>query len=131
MTQQTSISAVLGVVIANQRAIKHLDQAAVAANMGLSQASYSRLESGKAVFSVEHLYRLSEILKTTPQVLLQEVDRYRATLKTQKVAVEPAVRANSTQAKTTPSTDSDGPGIGTFVAGAALGALIMTALTRK
>ena len=128
MTQQTSISAVLGVVIANQRAIKHLDQAAVAANMGLSQASYSRLESGKAV---EHLYRLSEILKTTPQALLQEVDRYRATLKTQKVAVEPAVRANSTQAKTTPSTDSDGPGIGTFVAGAALGALIMTALTRK
>jgi transcriptional regulator with XRE-family HTH domain len=131
MIQQTSISAVLGVVIANQRVIKHVDQAAVAAQMGLSQASYSRLESGKAVFSVEHLFRLSEILQTTPQALLDEVDRYRASLNAQKIAVEPTVRANSTQAKTTTTKDSDGSGVGTFVAGAALGALIMTALTRK
>ena len=59
MSQQTSFSAVLGVVIANHRKLKMIDQAPFAARMGLSQASYSRLESGKAVFSIEHLYQVA------------------------------------------------------------------------
>ncbi len=126
MSQQTSFSAVLGVVIANHRKLKMIDQAPFAARMGLSQASYSRLESGKAVFSIEHLYQVAEILEVSAQQLLEEVDRYRASLQREHIQVQPAVRANSSQAK-----EQEGAGLGTFVAGAALGALIMSALTRK
>ncbi len=126
MSQQTSFSAVLGVVIANHRKRQLIDQAPFAAKMGLSQASYSRLESGKAVFTIEHLYSMSEILGVPAQQLLEEVERYKASLQKEHVQVQPAVRANSSQAK-----GQQGPGVGTFVAGAALGAIIMSALTRK
>lgn len=128
MNQQTSFSAVLGVVIANHRKLKRLDQAPFAAQMGLSQASYSRLESGRAVFSIEHLYKVAEILGVPPQQLLSEVDRAKASLRSENVQVEPAVRANSGVAK---KNEQEGSEVGTFVAGAALGALVFAALTRK
>ncbi|WP_268817696.1 helix-turn-helix domain-containing protein, partial [Vibrio anguillarum] len=50
-----SYSSILGVVVANKRKELGVEQSVLAENMGLSQASYSRLESGKSTFSVDQM----------------------------------------------------------------------------
>lgn len=126
-TQKTTYSAVLGQVLSNLRKVRGLEQGEVADKMGLTQASYSRLEGGKATFSVDQMYQASAALGLTGSELIVELESYIKHLELDGVAVEPQVRSNSKLASTAPKSDNQ---VGSFVAGAALGALLIAALKK-
>ncbi|ELV8694336.1 helix-turn-helix transcriptional regulator [Vibrio fluvialis] len=127
-TKKTSYSAVLGQVLSNLRKIKGLEQGEVADKMGLTQASYSRLESGKATFSIDQMYQASAALDLSGYELIGELEKYIKHLESDGVDVEPQVRSNSKLASTAPKSNNQ---VGSFVAGAALGALLIAALSKK
>lgn len=118
----TSYSSVLGVVVSNKRQEKGIDQAVLAECMGLSQASYSRLESGKATFSVDQMFECAKALGISVEVLLSLVVNTVDNLKSSgDVDVQAQFRKNTRKGK---STDFDSA-VGGFVAGAALIGLLV------
>ena len=125
---KATYSAVLGLVLSNFRKAQSVEQGDMALRMGLSQASYSRLESGKATFSVDQMYQAAEALGLSVKEVIEELDRYSEHLKTGGIHVEPHIRSNTTKA--TKEKDS-GHEVVSFVAGAALGALVIGILSKK
>ncbi|RXJ70667.1 transcriptional regulator [Veronia nyctiphanis] len=116
-----SYSSVLGVVIANKRKEKGLEQSAVAEKLGLSQGSYSRLESGKATFSVDQMFDCAAALEIDSLELIKSLVSTIENLRVdESVTVKSQPRGNASKAKS----ESSGSGVGAFVAGAALTALI-------
>ena len=128
MDKNATYSAVLGVVLANLRAQKGLEQGDIADKMGLSQASYSRLENGKSAFSIDQMYQAASALGMSGNQIINEVDRYSSHLQSDGVHVIPQIRGNTSKAAQNKSRNDVVP---SFVAGAALGALIMTILSKK
>lgn len=126
VTEQTSYSAVLGVVLSNMRKMKNIEQGDMAQKMGLSQASYSRLESGKSSFSIDQMYQASIALGIEGHELTTALNNTIARLQESGVEVIPQVRGNTTQAKASTAGD-----VGKVVAGAALGALLITVLSKR
>ena len=115
-----SYSSVLGVVVANKRKEVGIEQGDMAERMGLSQASYSRLESGKSTFSVDQMFQCAEAMNVKVEELFQLVVNMVKNLDSdEEVVVQAQPRGNASKAKS-------GTGNGTaFVAGAALTALII------
>jgi transcriptional regulator with XRE-family HTH domain len=64
----------VGKVLANQRAARNFDQAAVAAALGISQSAYSRIERGETPISVFQLSRASRCLGMRPGEILARAD---------------------------------------------------------
>ncbi|WP_102359835.1 helix-turn-helix transcriptional regulator [Vibrio breoganii] len=88
--------------------------------MGLSQASYSRLESGKSTFSVDQMFECARALSIAPDDLFNSVVNTVNSLKeSEQVSVQAQPRGNATKAKS-----GGGSNVGTFITGAVLGALI-------
>ncbi len=116
-----SYSSILGVVVANKRKELGIEQSVLAKNMGLSQASYSRLESGKSTFSVDQMFECAKALDIDPEELFHSVVNTVNNLQdSEQVSVQAQLRANATKAKSEGASN-----VGTFIAGAALGALII------
>jgi len=128
--KQATYSAVLGVVLTNLRKQKSIEQGEIAKQMGLTQASYSRLEGGKSAFSIDQMYQAAAALGLSGKEVITEVERYSSHLKADGISVVPQVRGNTSQA-TQNSTNRSGNDITTFIAGAALGALLLTILSKK
>lgn len=124
--KQTTFSAVLGVVLANLRKEREMEQADMAEKMGLSQASYSRLESGKATLSIDQMYLATSILEITRDELTKRLNSTIQQLEQNGVSVISLPRANSKQGKK----ESDNV-VGSFLLGAALGALLVGLLSKK
>jgi transcriptional regulator with XRE-family HTH domain len=124
-TEQTSFSAVLGVVLANLRKEMRVEQGNMAERMGLSQASYSRLESGKSSFSVDQMFHAAQVLNLESNHLMHRLSTTLAHLERSGVKVVPQLRANATQAK------EGGAEMGHFIAGATLGAVLIGLLSAK
>lgn len=124
VNNKATYSGVLGVVLSRFRQRKGMEQAEMARKMGLTQASYSRLEGGKSSFTVDQLYQAANALEVSSSILIEELNQYSAHLSSDGITVEPQVRGNSKQA-------SNGNGVGTFVAGAALGAILLGILSKK
>ena len=124
-TEQTTISAVLGVVLTNLRKEQSIEQAEMAARMGLSQASYSRLETGKATFSVDQMYQAANALAVSSEEISRRLNQAIVSLEANNFSVEPQVRGNTSQAR------KDKSRVGPFVVGAALGALLFRILSNK
>ncbi|MFW8630077.1 helix-turn-helix domain-containing protein [Vibrio natriegens] len=119
--KMVSYSSILGVVVANKRKELGIEQSVLAKNMGLSQASYSRLESGKSTFSVDQMFECAKALGISPDELFSSVVNTVNNLKeSEQVSVLAQPRGNATKAKF-----EGGSNVGTFIAGAALGALII------
>lgn len=119
-TRMASYSSVLGVVVANKRKALGLEQSTIAERIGLSQASYSRLESGKSTFTVDQLFELAEALGVSASKLFNEVENTADSLRqNEDVEVTAPPRGNATKAR------GEHSQIGTFIAGAALGAIII------
>ncbi|EKO3583119.1 helix-turn-helix transcriptional regulator [Vibrio metschnikovii] len=119
--KMVSYSSILGVVVANKRKELGVEQSVLAESMGLSQASYSRLESGKSTFSVDQMFECAKALGIDPEVLFHSVVNTVNNLQdSEQVSVQAQLRANATKAKS-----EGGSNVGTFIAGAALGALIV------
>ncbi len=119
----TTYSAVLGVVLSNRRQELGIEQEEMAAKMGLSQPSYSRLESGKSVFSLDQMFMACDVLNISTEEIIKRVNRYIRHLQADGITVVPNKRANAKNAEG--ATD-----MGSLVAGAALGAIIMGLLSK-
>ncbi|OUS31933.1 hypothetical protein A9Q99_02235 [Gammaproteobacteria bacterium 45_16_T64] len=124
-TSQTTYSAVLGVVLSNKRQLQSMEQGDMAARMGLSQASYSRLEGGKSAFSIDQMYQAATALGVSGEDLSNSLNITVSNLRANGVEVVPQVRGNTTQAK------KQGLDVSGLVAGAALGALLISILSKK
>lgn len=95
----------------------------MANRMGLSQASYSRLEGGKATFSIDQVFLVADALKISPSELFQRVCTTIGKLEAEQFGVVAQQRSNAIG-----SQDSQ---VGTLVAGAALGALLIGLLSKS
>lgn len=122
---QTSYSAVLGVILSNLRRENGLEQGEMAGRMGLSQASYSRLEGGKSAFSVDQMYQATIALGINEGDITNRLGNTVSELKANGVEVIAQVRANTYQAK------NDKAAVGSLIVGAALGALLIGLLSRR
>lgn len=119
--KMVSYSSILGVVVANKRKELGIEQSVLAEKMGLSQASYSRLESGKSTFSVDQVFECAKALGISPDELFNlVVNTVNNLMESEDVSVQAQPRGNATKAKS-----AGGSNAGSFVAGAALGALII------
>ncbi|ODP99817.1 helix-turn-helix domain-containing protein [Salinivibrio sp. SS2] len=115
-----SYSSVLGVVVANKRKELEIEQSDIAAKMGLSQASYSRLESGKSTFSVDQLFGCASALGVPVEELFQTVvNTVKNLQQSEEITIQALARGNASGAQ------QGGNGATAFVAGAALAALII------
>lgn len=124
-TEQTTYSAVLGVVLANLRKAGFIEQGDMAERMGLSQASYSRLEGGKSAFSVDQMFQAAIALDLSAEELNQRLNNTISRLQANGVLVVPQLRGSTIQAR------GEGAGMGHVLAGAALGALLIGLLSKK
>jgi len=123
--EQTTYSAVLGVVLANLRKRLNVDQKEMAGRMGLSQASYSRLEGGKSSFSVDQMFQAAAALGIEGDELNRQLNGTVLQLKANGIEVLPQLRGNTIQAK------EEGMGVGHVLVGAALGALLINLFSKK
>ncbi|WP_300526105.1 helix-turn-helix transcriptional regulator [Alcanivorax sp.] len=123
-SDQTTFSAVLGVVLANLRKMKGIEQGEMASKMGVSQASYSRLESGKSSFSVDQLYLAAQALEIDGAELTQRLNKAVQQLNVNGVPVIAPLRGNATKA------NESGVDPGSMLMGAGLAALLIGMLTK-
>jgi transcriptional regulator with XRE-family HTH domain len=75
--------ALVGRVIASHRTRLGLQQPALAAKLGIVQASLSRIETGLATASIEQLAMAADVFRTTPAALIAEADRAAAIIEAQ------------------------------------------------
>jgi len=113
--QQTTFSALVGWIITNERARLGLTQADLASRMGLPQSSWSRLESGQTLLTVDQLDRVAHHLHITAHEIMNRAEQIRATLSAQGVRVNAGARQTGESAET-------------LLWGAALGALVTALL---
>lgn len=123
-SDQTTFSAVLGVVLANLRKVKGIEQGEMAKKMGVSQASYSRLESGKSSFSVDQLYLAAQALEIDGPELTHRLNKAVEQLNVNGVPVIAPLRGNATKA------NESGVDPGSMLMGAGLAALLIGMLTK-
>ncbi|GIU35988.1 helix-turn-helix domain-containing protein [Shewanella schlegeliana] len=119
MDNLTTYSAVLGSIIASRRKALIKEQAEIAAQLGISQASYSRLESGKSSMSTDQIFLTCNALQISPSELFMHVEKSIDSLKSNGYRVI---------AQTRGSLESD---TGKIVVGAALGALLVGILSKR
>lgn len=122
--RETSYSAVLGVVIANLRRAQGMEQGEMARQMGLSQPSYSRLESGKSTFSVDQMCRAANVLNIALDQLVMKLSHNIEELERNGIEVRQPARGSNAQA------NKQNGEVGQLLTGAALGALLFGLLTK-
>jgi transcriptional regulator with XRE-family HTH domain len=122
--EKTSYSAVLGVVLSNLRKSKRIEQGDMAARMGLSQPSYSRLEGGKSTFSVDQMFQAANVMHISFEELNSRLLHNIRELQQNGIEVAHPVRGNSSKAQ------NEGYEVGQILTGAALGALLFSLLTK-
>lgn len=127
MSEKTlSFSALVGFVIVSIRKEKLLEQGAIAQKMGITQASYSRLENGKSTLSVDQLYAVSKVLEITIDDLFYAISKALNRAKAQGINVISPTRGSTTKNdETTPNTAA------TLLTGAAIGAALMGFFNNK
>lgn len=87
MQSTTTYTAITGSVIARLRRIAGLQQAVLAAQVGVNQSSWSKIERGETAISVEYLALLESSLGVKPGGVLTEADRVTAYAEAQGVRV--------------------------------------------
>ena len=122
--EQTTFSAVLGVVLSGLRKEKNIEQKDFSQLMGLSQASYSRLEGGKATFSVDQMFMAADALDIEYGELSDRLNNTIENLANNGVRVFAQARKNS-------AASHESKAIGAAILGAGLGALLVGLAGRK
>ncbi len=87
MKPATTYTAVVGALLHMAREQNRLDQKGVAAKMGLSQPSWSRIERGDSPLGIEQLCRAAQVLGTKPSKILGDADSVVAHLRRNGVLV--------------------------------------------
>ena len=117
--KQTTYSAVLGSIVTNCRKANGQEQSDIAEILGITQASYSRLESGKSSMTTDQIFLVSNAVGLLPSELLAQVENSVQALNSSGYKVIPQLRGDQNR-------DS-----GKVVLGAALGALLMGILSTR
>lgn len=127
MTERlTTYSALLGQIVGSLRQQRGLEQTVLADALGLSQASYSRLEGGKALWSIDQLMVAAQRLGVPVTEIIRILEQRAADLEAAAdVEVIAAGRANSRGG------EARKDNTGAILAGAALGALLTTLIMKK
>lgn len=127
MTERlTTYSALMGHIVGSLRQQRGLEQTVVADALGLSQASYSRLEGGKAHWSIDQLMLAARTLEVPVSEIIRILEQRAADLhEAANVEVIAAGRANSRGG------EARKDNTGAILAGAALGALLTTLIMKK
>jgi len=121
-----SFSALVGFVIVSIRKEKLLEQGAIAQKMGITQASYSRLENGKSALSVDQLYAVSKVLGITIDDLFYAISKALSQAQAQGINVISPVRGRASKS------DENNPNTAaTLLTGAAIGAALMGFFNNK
>jgi transcriptional regulator with XRE-family HTH domain len=121
----TTFSGALGYFIRSKRTEMGLEQTDLANALGLSQASYSRIEAGKAIISVDHMCQVAKTLNISYPVFMSSFANYVEQLEKNGVAVIATQRGNSKGA------EEQQEGNGKMLFGAALGALAVAILSNR
>jgi transcriptional regulator with XRE-family HTH domain len=121
-----SFSALVGFVIVSIRKEKLLEQATIAQKMGITQASYSRLENGKSALSVDQLYAVSKVLGITIDDLFYAISKALNQAEAQGVNV-----ISPTRGSTNKSNENNPNTAATLLTGAAIGAALMGFFNNK
>lgn len=114
-----SYSAVVARLLANHRQMKGIEQAEMAARLGITPPSYSRIETGQTALTVDTLFSIAAVLGLDVAVMMKETQNVIAKVQSTPSAnlqMAPLARSNTKGAEES--------AVGTFVTGAALGALI-------
>jgi transcriptional regulator with XRE-family HTH domain len=75
MKPTTTYIAITGALIARLRREAGLQQTALGATAGVNQSSWSKIERGATVITLEHLAMLGSTLGVEPGAILTQVDR--------------------------------------------------------
>jgi transcriptional regulator with XRE-family HTH domain len=121
----TTFSGALGAFVRSKRTELNLEQSDLANALGLSQASYSRIEAGKANISVDHMCQIAKALNISYGAFMTSYANYVERLEENGVEVIPAQRGNSKGA------EDQQKGNGKMILGAALGALAVAILSNR
>lgn len=115
-----SYSAVVSRLLANHRQIKGIEQAEMAARLGITPPSYSRIETGQTALTVDALFSIAAVLGLDVASLMREAQNVISKVRnTPEANIQMAPLARSNTKGTV-----EGDPLGPFVTGAALGALL-------
>jgi len=87
MQAGTTYSAVIGGVIKQLRDSSSINQGAMAEAMGVSQAAWSKLESGKSTLTTAQLAKAADVLKIEANKIIQYADQTVADFKANEISV--------------------------------------------
>jgi transcriptional regulator with XRE-family HTH domain len=87
-TQATTYPAIVGRLLETMRKQKGLDQAQLAAAIGVTQSTWSRVENGTVAVSVEQLSKVARALKSAPGAILDQADTVERVLRMRGIRVE-------------------------------------------
>ncbi len=91
----TTYSAVVGQVLAVERENAGFNQGVFAGQMGISQATWSRIEKGNSGLSIEQLAHAARLLKRSPSEILQLADDVVQDLREKNMKVEESRKQGS------------------------------------
>jgi transcriptional regulator with XRE-family HTH domain len=86
-TPKVTPGALFGRVVEHHRKRAHVDQAEVAAALGVTQSAYSRLEWGQSGMTVTQLWKVAACLGLPPSRLTLDVEEYAERLRLHGVEV--------------------------------------------
>lgn len=122
--QTVSYSAVVIRLLALKRQAAGIEQAEMAQRLGLTPSSYSRLEAGHTALTVDTLFSIADVLSVNIPDLMGKAERVIQEMESSHQAhVAAQARKNTVGA-------GEQSNVGTFVTGAALGALIAAMLSK-
>lgn len=85
----TTYNGIVGAVLRGRREFLKLEQADMAAQLGLTQSSYSRMENGKTSLTLVQLSGIAPILKFSSSEFLKHVEKIRSDMERQGISVSP------------------------------------------
>ncbi len=87
MQAGTTYSAVIGGVIKQLRESRSINQGVMAKSMGVSQAAWSKLESGKTTITTAQLAKAADLLEIEANKIIQYADQTVSDFKANKISV--------------------------------------------
>ena len=87
MQNSTTYTAIIGAALRKARERGDREQSEIAASLGLTQSSYSRIESGQTSITMVQLSRICQVLDIRPEMFVGEVERVKLGLIHQGVTV--------------------------------------------
>lgn len=117
LSPETTYQSVIGRIIVKFRKALNIDQSVLAASVGITQSTWTRIERGESPLTVDQLARASESLMVHPSNILLEAERAIGELRKQGVII----RTDKTETKNKNKAMA-------MIGAAAIGALIVAAI---